>query len=143
MINVVSYFNQENKIMKNLLEISNSIENGSYVSRNYNESDDSIQLRMSEFDYSYYITTGNNTLHFVTKSNVFHMPLTKFDYILKTPLNIVMLLWNKLGDIPINDDEEIEIPFEHFIVGSEKLEIWHWFEWFFDISIAKDILHLE
>lgn len=120
--------------MKNLLEISNSIEKGSYVSRNYNESIESIQLRMSEFDYSYYISTGNNELHFITKSNVFHMPLTKFNY---------MLLWNKLGDIPTNDDEEIEIPFEHFIVGSEKSEIWDWFEWFFDISIAKDILHLE
>lgn len=37
-------------------------------------------------------------------------------------------LWNVLGDVPIDDDECIEIRFLHFEIGTNKYEIWHWFE---------------
>ena len=37
-------------------------------------------------------------------------------------------LWDKLGDIPINDDEEIEEDFLHFEKGTDRYTIWHWFE---------------
>ena len=36
--------------------------------------------------------------------------------------------WELLGDIPINDNGEIDIPFLHFEVGVDREEIWHWFE---------------
>jgi hypothetical protein len=114
--------------MENLV-IKTCIERGSYVRRNYNEEISSIQNRMNEFDYHYFIKTDGNILVFTTKNEVFEMPLKEFDY---------MLLWNKLDNITVDDG--IEQPFEHFEVGTDKYDIWHWFEWFFDISIGKDII---
>lgn len=46
-------------------------------------------------------------------------------------------LWEKLGDIPIDKDERIEEPFEHFPKGTDRYEIWHWFEDRFDIEVAS------
>lgn len=38
-------------------------------------------------------------------------------------------LWQDLGDIPLCEKTEtIEIPFLHFPVGTDKEEIWHWFD---------------
>ena len=37
-------------------------------------------------------------------------------------------LWNKLGDVPINEDEEIDEDFLHFKKGTHREDIWHWFE---------------
>lgn len=44
-------------------------------------------------------------------------------------------LWSRLGDVPVNDDGEIEIPYLHFEIGTDREEIWHWFEDTFDVSI--------
>ena len=49
------------------------------------------------------------------------------------------MLWDKLGDIPINDNDEIENRFEHFDLGSDISDIWDWFEWFFDISLGIEL----
>jgi len=43
-------------------------------------------------------------------------------------LNKLKELWKELGDIPINDDEEIDVPFLDFEKGTDRYEIWHWFE---------------
>jgi len=40
----------------------------------------------------------------------------------------VDLLWAALGDIPVNDDGELEADFLHFIAGDDQVEVWHWFE---------------
>lgn len=43
-------------------------------------------------------------------------------------------LWDQLRDIPISEGTEeieaggIEVPFLHFQVGTDREEIWHWFE---------------
>lgn len=37
-------------------------------------------------------------------------------------------LWAQLGDIPVNDNDGIDQDFLHFPKGTDKLEIWHWFE---------------
>lgn len=37
-------------------------------------------------------------------------------------------LWEDLGDIPVNDDGEIEEKFLDFEVGIDREEIWYWFE---------------
>jgi len=50
------------------------------------------------------------------------------------------LLWSQLGDIPINDDEEIEEPFHIFETGTDIYTIWHWFEDTFDLSVAVDLM---
>lgn len=48
-------------------------------------------------------------------------------------------LWDKLGDIPVNEDDEIEEVFEHFEIGTNKFDIWHWFEETFDICLGKEV----
>ena len=48
--------------------------------------------------------------------------------------------WQKLGDIPVDDNEEIEISFRHFPIGTDKFEIWQWCEDEFDCSVAIDLL---
>lgn len=46
-------------------------------------------------------------------------------------------LWELLGSVPVNNDDEIEEQFLHFPIGSDKLEIWLWFEETFGISVIK------
>ena len=47
------------------------------------------------------------------------------------------ILWEKLGNTPINEDEEIDEVFLDFPIGTSIYDIWHWFEDTFDISIAS------
>ena len=49
-----------------------------------------------------------------------------------TSLKAGIQLWEEFGDIPINDDDEIEEEFLEFEVGTDRFEIWHWFEDTFD-----------
>lgn len=55
--------------------------------------------------------------------------------------------WNKLGDIPVNEDDEIDAEFQMndvtFEVGTDKFEIWHYFEEKYDLSVAKDLMFLN
>lgn len=44
------------------------------------------------------------------------------------PATNLRRLWAELGDIPINDRDEIEEPFLHFERGTDRFEIWHWFD---------------
>lgn len=45
-------------------------------------------------------------------------------------------IWNKLGDIPVNEDGELESFFVGFEPGAERTDVWHWFEDFFDVPVA-------
>lgn len=49
-------------------------------------------------------------------------------------------LWLQFGDIPVSDNDLIELPFLHFPVGINRFEVWRWFEHTFDISVAKDLM---
>jgi hypothetical protein len=49
-------------------------------------------------------------------------------------------LWAELADIPINEDEEIDVDWHIFTKGTEREEIWHWFENEFDLSVATDLM---
>lgn len=49
------------------------------------------------------------------------------------------LLWEYLGEIPFYCDR-IEGDFLFFTVGTERSVIWKWFEDFFGISIAEDLM---
>jgi hypothetical protein len=49
----------------------------------------------------------------------------------------VMDLWHVLGNIPIDEDECIELEFLHFEVGTNRFYIWDWFENTFDIPAYK------
>lgn len=47
-------------------------------------------------------------------------------------------LWEEFGDIPMDPDtEEIEEPWKHFLPGTHREDIWHWFEEQFNVSVAK------
>ncbi|KKL19014.1 hypothetical protein LCGC14_2469700 [marine sediment metagenome] len=37
-------------------------------------------------------------------------------------------LWDDLGNISVNDNDCIEQDFLHFKKGTNKLDIWHWFD---------------
>lgn len=38
------------------------------------------------------------------------------------------LLWSRLGQISINADDEIEEDFYFWEKGTDRFEIWHWFD---------------
>ncbi len=42
--------------------------------------------------------------------------------------NYIKYLWQKLEDVPINNNGEIEERFLHFEIGTDRLDIWRWFE---------------
>lgn len=37
-------------------------------------------------------------------------------------------LWEMFGDIPVNNDDEIEEDFLNFPAGTPKFDVWHWFD---------------
>ena len=99
------------------------VANGNYQPMRYHTGDADIQ---EKFDYA-----------FCTKEDTFRLQTIKG--FVECPLNEVnhKILWNRLGDIPTNEDNEIEEPFLHFGVGTETTDIWIWFEWFFDIQLGE------
>ena len=68
-------------------------------------------------------------------------PICKTDEFLSD--DVYVKLWGMLGDVCVNEDDEIDEDFLHFEKGTDKFEIWHWFEETFNISVAKDLMFLE
>lgn len=50
-------------------------------------------------------------------------------------------LWEKLGDIPVNVDDEIEINFLGFPAGTLKFDVWHWFDEHCSNNLHDDLLY--
>jgi hypothetical protein len=73
------------------------------------------------------------------------IPLSEYwqDALNKLYLLKAQQLWSELGDIPVNDDNEIEAAFLHFNAGDDTQEIWHWFESEFNLSVATDLMKLN
>jgi hypothetical protein len=46
-------------------------------------------------------------------------------------------LWESLGNIPINEKDELDEPFLDFPKGTGRFEIWSWFEEDFDVSVVE------
>ena len=47
-------------------------------------------------------------------------------------------LWEKLGNVPVNDDSDLQEPFLHFPKGTNNETVWKWFEETFKgFSVAK------
>ena len=62
---------------------------------------------------------------------------------IEKPSVFVKKLWVEFADIPVvegDNDDVIDEPWRIFSIGTEKLEIWHWFEETFDVSVAKDLM---
>ena len=49
-------------------------------------------------------------------------------------------VWEALGDIPVNDKDEIEAYFMGWEIGTDKLEVWNWIENTYDVSIGNDLM---
>ncbi len=49
-------------------------------------------------------------------------------------------LWDKLGDIPVNNNDEIEKDFLGFPAGTDKLVVWGWFDQECPNGLAKDLM---
>lgn len=45
--------------------------------------------------------------------------------------------WSELGDIPVDEEDRIEEDFMHFPAGTDKLDIWHWFEETYNITLGN------
>lgn len=52
-------------------------------------------------------------------------------------------LWEEFGDVPIDNDDYTERDWYSFPRGTNRFEIWTWFEEAFDLSVAIDLMHLE
>lgn len=52
-------------------------------------------------------------------------------------------LWEKLSDVPTDILGNIEVPFIHFKIGTNRYEIWHWFEETFNVSVIDLDLRAE
>ena len=50
-------------------------------------------------------------------------------------------LWLSLGNIIVNENDEIEQEWNDFPVGTDKFTIWHWIEETYDVSIAEDLMN--
>ena len=48
-------------------------------------------------------------------------------------------LWSLFGDVAINDDDDIIEPFLDFPIGTDRFEIWHWFEAKFNVTLGNII----
>lgn len=52
-------------------------------------------------------------------------------------------LWKRFGDIPMDPETEcIEQDWNGFKAGTFREDIWHWFEKTFNVSVAKDLMHV-
>lgn len=49
---------------------------------------------------------------------------------------VLETLWRAFGDVPINDDDEIEDPFLDYPSGTNRFEVWLWFDRNYSRGIA-------
>ena len=55
-------------------------------------------------------------------------------------LDMAKQLWLEFGDVLIDDNDCITCEWRSFSKGTSRFDIWHWFESFFDVSVAKDLI---
>jgi hypothetical protein len=50
-------------------------------------------------------------------------------------------LWKELGDVPIDEDECLDLRWRHFDKGTPRTDVWHWFEKTYNVSVGKDLMY--
>lgn len=58
----------------------------------------------------------------------------------KTNLIKAKELWDELADVTVDENDCIEKDWYIFEKGTNKIDIWHWFEEYFGVSIVKDLM---
>lgn len=54
----------------------------------------------------------------------------------------IVALWEEFGEIPMDPCLEITEKYWHgFPAGTHRETIWHWFEDYFKISVAEDLMY--
>lgn len=49
-------------------------------------------------------------------------------------------LWDEFGDVPIDNNDKTEREFHGFPAGTDRFEIWHWFDGKCPNGLVNDIL---
>ncbi|MDR1459501.1 MAG: hypothetical protein LBI60_04740 [Bacteroidales bacterium] len=101
-----------------------------------------INLTKDDDEYKYslavYPVEDNNRLDDIFTS----VPLTiTFDFRQNISFDRLKEMWMEFGDIPIDDDECIESDFYHWPVGTDRYEIWHWFDDRCPNNLHDDLMH--
>lgn len=55
---------------------------------------------------------------------------------------IMETFWNELGNVPVNDDGIIQESFLWWPKGTDREDIWHWFDEKYPGGVKK-LMHLE
>lgn len=50
-------------------------------------------------------------------------------------------LWEDFSQIPVNSDDDITVPFMCFTAGTDRFEVWHWFDERCPTCLYTDLLH--
>lgn len=59
-------------------------------------------------------------------------------------LEYIKDLWGDFADIPMNlETEKLEKEWNGFPIGTQREDIWHWFEETFSISVGEDLMGCE
>ena len=117
-------------------KLKNILLTGDYVSKGELKNDNQFTMFVTPFD---------NTVFTKGAKQILYIKTLKIQYKInsgtKLYKEVYELLWDRLGDIPTGNNDEIEEDYLHFTIGDDTDMIWHWFEDFFDISIGRDILN--
>lgn len=60
---------------------------------------------------------------------------------MKRTLKELQELWNELSDIPVNENDEPEEDFLDFPSGTDKFDVWHWFDERCPNGVAEDLMY--
>lgn len=55
---------------------------------------------------------------------------------MENTLDNIKSLWKSLGNVCVDEDGNIEENFLHFQIGTDREEIWDWFEETFNIRVV-------
>lgn len=50
-------------------------------------------------------------------------------------------LWRQFADVPVDDEDCITAPFLHFEIGTDRFDIWHWFDEKCPNGLFADLLY--
>jgi len=64
---------------------------------------------------------------------------------LSNKFNFIVLkdIWNKFRDIPVNENDEIDIDFYIWKKGTDKFLIWHWFDERCPNNLHDDLMFIK
>ena len=65
------------------------------------------------------------------------------DHTKEEKLIIAQSLWYEFEDTPIDVDDNLDWKFYQFDIGTDRFEVWRWFEDVYDLSVAKDLMYLD